>query len=254
VIVRVFEHQIALGRAAAEQASVAMRRAILAQGVARIIVATGASQFDFLDALTKEETIDWQRVEMFHLDEYVGLPITHPASFRKYLLERLIHKVGITQYHLLDGNLDPTEVVRRVGEALRSAPVDVAFAGIGENGHLAFNDPPADFQTEESYLVVDLDEACRHQQVGEGWFANISEVPRRAISMSVNQILKANEIICVVPGARKALAVKLCFEGEISPMAPASILRTHPTATIYLDRESASLLSPATIRAFAASA
>jgi glucosamine-6-phosphate deaminase len=251
--VKVFEDKAALGRAAAEQASVAMRHGILAQGVARIIVATGTSQVDFLDALTKAENIDWQRVEMFHLDEYIGLPITHPASFRKYLLERFIHRVHITQYHLLDGNVDPGEVVRRVGEAVRSAPVDVAFAGIGENGHLAFNDPPADFQTEESYLVVDLDEACRRQQVGEGWFVDISEVPRRAISMSVRQILKAKEIVCVVPGARKAPAVRLCFEGEISPMAPASILRTHPTATIYLDRESASLLSPATLRAFAAS-
>lgn len=254
MIVRVFEDKISLSRAAAQQASVAMRRAILDHGVARIIVATGTSQLDFLDELTNAENIDWQRVEMFHLDEYVGLPITHPASFRKYLLERLIHKVGITQYHLLDGNDDLNEVIRRVGAALRLAPVDIAFVGIGENGHLAFNDPPADFQTEESYLVVDLDEACRRQQVGEGWFANISEVPRRAISLSVSQILKTNEIICVVPGERKALAVKLCFEGEISPMAPASILRTHPAATIYLDRESASSLSPATLRALAASA
>ncbi len=254
MIVRVFEDKISLSRAAAQQASVAMRRAILDPGVARIIVATGTSQLDFLDELTNAENIDWQRVEMFHLDEYVGLPITHPASFRKYLLERLIHKVGITQYHLLDGNGDPSEVIRRVGAALRLAPVDIAFVGIGENGHLAFNDPPANFQTEASYLVVDLDEACRRQQVGEGWFANISEVPRRAISMSVSQILKTNEIICVVPGERKALAVKLCFEGEISPMAPASILRTHPAATIYLDRKSASLLSPATLRALAASA
>ena len=254
MIVRVFEDKISLSRAAAQQASVAMRRAILDPGVARIIVATGTSQLDFLDELTNAENIGWQRVEMFHLDEYVGLPITHPASFRKYLLERLIHKVGITQYHLLDGNGDPSEVIRRVGAALRLAPVDIAFVGIGENGHLAFNDPPADFQTEESYLVVDLDEACRRQQVGEGWFANISEVPRRAISMSVSQILKTNEIICVVPGERKALAVKLCFEGEISPMAPASILRTHLAATIYLDTESASLLSPATLRALAASA
>jgi glucosamine-6-phosphate deaminase len=254
VIVRVFEDKISLSRAAAQQASVAMRRAILDPGVARIIVATGTSQLDFLDELTNAENIDWQRVEMFHLDEYVGLPITHPASFRKYLLERLIHKVGITQYHLLDGNDDLNEVIRRVGAALRLAPVDIAFVGIGENGHLAFNDPPANFQTEASYLVVDLDEACRRQQVGEGWFANISEVPWRAISMSVSQILKTNEIICVVPGERKALAVKLCFEGEISPMAPASILRTHPAATIYLDRESASLLSPATLRALAASA
>jgi glucosamine-6-phosphate deaminase len=254
VIVRVFEDKMSLSRAAAEQASDAMRRAILDRGRARVIVATGTSQLNFLDALTNTKNIDWQRVEMFHLDEYVGLPITHPASFRKYLLECLIHKVRITQYHLLDGSGDPTEVVRHVGEALRSAPVDMAFVGIGENGHLAFNDPPADFQTEESYLIVTLDEACRCQQVGEGWFANISEVPRRAISMSVSQILKSKEIICVVPDARKALAIKLCFEGEISPMAPASILRTHPATTVYLDRESASLLSPATLRALAANA
>jgi len=252
VIVRVFEDKHSLSQAAAEQASAAVRRAILDRGCARIIVATGASQLDFLDALTNAKNINWQRVEMFHLDEYVGLPITHPASFRNYLLERLIDKVGITRYHLLDGNGDPAEVVRHVGESLRSAPVDIAFAGIGENGHLAFNDPPADFQTEESYLVVTLDEACRRQQVGEAWFADISEVPRQAISMSVRQILKSKEIIAVVPDSRKAQAVKLCFEREISPMAPASILRTHPAATLYLDKESASLLSPTTLAAFAA--
>ena len=252
MIVRVFEEKISLSATAAEQAATAIRRAILDRRRARIVVATGTSQIDFLDALTKAENIDWQRVEMFHLDEYVGLPITHPASFRKYLLERLIYRTGITQYHLLDGDRDPGEVVRRVGEALRSAPVDVAFAGIGENGHLAFNDPPADFQTEDPYLVVNLDEPCRRQQVGEGWFANLSEVPRQAISMSVRQILKAKEIIAVVPDARKAQAVKLCLEGEISPMAPASILRTHSAATLYLDSESASLLNPATLAALAA--
>jgi glucosamine-6-phosphate deaminase len=252
VIVRVFEDRISLSGAAAERAATAVRRAIRDRGRARIIVATGTSQLDFLDALTRAEGIDWQRVEMFHLDEYVGLPITHPASFRKYLLERLIHKTGIAQYHLLDGNGDPCEVARRVGEILKSAPVDIAFAGIGENGHLAFNDPPADFQTEEPYLVVSLDEACRRQQVGEGWFAELSEVPWQAISMSVGQILKAKEIIAVVSDARKAQAVKLCFEGEISPMAPASILRMHPATTVYLDTESASLLSAATLAALAA--
>ncbi len=252
MIVRVFEDKSSLGRAAAEQAATAIRHAIDERGQARIIAATGTSQIEFLDALTKADNIDWQRVEMFHLDEYVGLPITHPASFRKYLLERLIHKTGMAQYHLLEGNGDPREVTRRVGEVLSSAGVDVAFAGIGENGHLAFNDPPADFETEEPYLVVTLDEACRLQQVGEGWFASISEVPRQAISMSVRQILKANEIIAVVPDARKAPAVKLCFEGEISPMAPASILRTHPATTVYLDRESASLLSVATLAALSA--
>jgi len=254
MIVRVFEDKLSLSKAAAEQASAAVRSAIHDRGYARIIAATGTSQLDFLDALTNTRNIDWQRVEMFHLDEYVGLPIAHPASFRKYLLERLIHKVGIAKYHLLDGNDDPTEVVRRVGEALRSAPVDVAFVGIGENGHLAFNDPPANFQTEEPYLIVQLDDACLRQQVGEGWFASISEVPRQAISMSVRQILKAKEIICVVPDARKAPAVKLCFDGEVSPMAPASILRTHSAATVYLDRGSASLLSPGALIALAAPA
>lgn len=252
MIARVLEDKMSLGSAAADQAAAAMRRAILDHGYARIIAATGASQLDFLDALTASRNIDWPRVELFHLDEYVGLPITHPASFRKYLLERLIHKAGIENYHLLDGSGDPDEVIRGVGNALQWAPVDVAFVGIGENGHLAFNDPPADFQTEEPYLIVELDEACRRQQVGEGWFASISEVPRRAISMSVRQILKAKEIICVVPDARKARAVKLCFEGEVSPMAPASILRTHPAATIYLDRDSASLLTPKTLSGLAA--
>lgn len=248
---KVFEDRMSLARAAAEQASAAVRCAIRDRGRARIIAATGASQFDFLDDLTRARDIDWRQVEMFHLDEYIGLPITHPASFRKYLLERLIHKTGITQYHLLDGNGNSCEVITRISKALRSAPVDIAFVGIGENGHLAFNDPPADFLTEEPYLIVELDEACRRQQVGEGWFAELSEVPQRAISMSVRQILKAREIVCIVPDARKARAIQLCLEGETSPMAPASILRAHAATTIYLDNESASSLSPATLRSFA---
>jgi glucosamine-6-phosphate deaminase len=254
VIVKVFEDKRSLSRAAAEQAAEVLRRAIQDHGSARVVVATGASQLDFLDALTKKEAIDWQRVEMFHLDEYLGLPITHPASFRKYLLENFICKTGITQYHLLDGNGDSREVIFRTGESLNSASIDLAFVGIGENGHLAFNDPPADFQTEEPYLIVNLDEACRRQQVGEGWFADLSEVPQQAISMSVRQIMKAREIIVVVPDARKAQAAKLCFEGEINPMAPASILRTHANATVYLDKASSSLLSPATLAAFTAGA
>jgi glucosamine-6-phosphate deaminase len=251
VIVKVFEDKKSLSVAAAEQASTTLRCAIRDRGRARIVVATGTSQLEFLDALIQARDIDWQRVEMFHLDEYVGLPIAHPASFRKYLLEKFIRKAGITQYHLLDGEGDPGEVIRRVGDALRSVPVDIAFAGIGENGHLAFNDPPADFETHEPYLIVQLAEACRRQQVGEGWFADISEVPRQAISMSVHQILQAREIIAVVPDARKAHAVKLCVEGEISPMAPASILRSHPATTLYLDEESSSLLTPAKLAEFA---
>jgi len=252
VIVRVYGDRLSLGRAAAEQASTVLRRAISEYGRARIIVATGTSQLEFLRALTSAEGIDWQRVEMFHLDEYVGLPMAHPASFRKYLCEHLVDKTGIAQYHFLNGNGDLKTVFHEAAEAIRLAPVDVAFVGIGENGHLAFNDPPADFRTEEPYLLVDLDEACRRQQVGEGWFANISDVPKQAISMSVRQILKAKEIICVVPDARKAGAVKLCLDGEISSMAPASILRTHSATTLYLDKESASLLSPATLSALSA--
>jgi glucosamine-6-phosphate deaminase len=254
VKVRVFSDKRSLSQAAAEQAALAVSSAIRARGHARIIVATGASQLDFLEALTSAQDIDWQRVELFHLDEYIGLPLNHPASFRKYLSERLINKVGIRRSHLLDGNADPQEAVRSVGEALRSAPIDVAFVGIGENGHLAFNDPPANFETEEPYLIVELDEPCRRQQVGEGWFKDISEVPASAISMSVRQILKADEIICIVPDARKAQAVKLCLEGEIGPMAPASILRTHPRATIFLDTDSGASLSPATITALTANA
>jgi glucosamine-6-phosphate deaminase len=245
VILKVFNDKILLGQAAAGQAAASIRRAITERNRARIIAATGASQFEFLDALAQVPDIDWPRVEMFHLDEYIGLPLTHPASFRKYLLERLINKTGIGHYHLLDGESDPAEAIRRVGQALSAAPVDVAFVGIGENGHLAFNDPPADFETQEPYLIVNLDEACRQQQVGEGWFAQLDEVPRQAISMSVRQILKAREIICVVPDARKAQAVKACFAGEISPLAPASILRAHPSVTVYLDRDSSALLDPA---------
>jgi glucosamine-6-phosphate deaminase len=249
MVIKIYEDKTSLGRAAAEQAAVSLRKAIQESGRARIIAATGASQFEFLDALTAMPAIEWPRVEMFHLDEYIGLPASHPASFRKYLLERLINKTGITKYHFLDGEGDVPAVVRSVSAELTAAPIDTAFVGIGENGHLAFNDPPANFQTEEPYIIVDLDEPCRRQQVGEGWFANLSEVPKRAMSMSVRQILKAREILCVVPDARKAQAVKSCFEGEVSPLAPASILRTHTNTTVFLDKLSSALLSPQSIMA-----
>ena len=246
MLIKVFDNRESLGQAAAEQAEAAIRRAIAAKGQARIIAATGTSQLAFLNALTKADDIDWTKVEAFHLDEYIGLPITHPASFRKILLEQLMQKAGIVNYHLLEGDVpDPAEVIRRVGEHLASSPIDVAFLGIGENGHIAFNDPPADFATEDPYIAVELDEACRRQQVGEGWFAEMSQVPKRAISMTVRQILKAKELIVVVPEARKAQAVKACIEGAISPHAPGSILRTHSNATVYLDQDSAALLSPA---------
>ena len=246
--VHVSRSKRALAEAAASHAAQSLQGIIASRGSARLIAATGASQFDFLEVLTSTPGIEWQRVEMFHLDEYIGLPVTHPASFRKYLLERLIHKTGIKNYHLLDGERDAREVIRQVGGEVSSRPVNLAFVGIGENGHLAFNDPPANFQTEEPYLVVELDEACRRQQMQEGWFSTIADVPGRAISMSIRQILKSEEIIAIVPDARKSQAVKMCLEGEISPTAPASILRTHPKATIYLDTESASLLSQAVTR------
>ena len=242
MILKVFPDKIQLGQAAAAQAAGIIQQAINNRGQARIIAATGASQFEFLEALTARRDLDWKRVEMFHLDEYVGLPMDHPASFRKYLLERLIGPAGIEKFHLLDGDQDPYQQCQEVGKLLNSSEIDVAFAGIGENGHLAFNDPPADFDTDEAYIVVSLDEACRRQQVGEGWFKDLSEVPQQAISMTVNQLLKAREIICVVPDARKAEAVKNCFENEISPQVPASILRRHERTTVYLDAYSSSLL------------
>ncbi|MFZ4983833.1 MAG: glucosamine-6-phosphate deaminase [Blastocatellia bacterium] len=239
---KIFSDKNQSGIAAAAQAAEAITGAIARKGEARIIAATGASQFEFLQALIGHSEIDWSKVEMFHLDEYIGLPITHPASFRKYLIERFIQPAGLTRYHLIDGEQDPLEVCRHLGETLAADPVDVAFVGIGENGHLAFNDPPADFETEEPYLVVNLDEDCRRQQLGEGWFATLDEVPRQAISMSVRQIMKSREIVCVVPDARKARAVRDCLEGEISPRHPASILRRHENAVIYLDPASAGLL------------
>ena len=244
MIIKVYEEKKSLARAAAGQAAISLRNAIRDRGRARIIAATGASQFEFLDILTSTPGIDWPQVEMFHLDEYIGLPISHPASFRKYLFDRLINKTGIKKYLLLDGDGNVPQNVRKVGRELNAVPIDIAFVGIGENGHLAFNDPPADFQTEEPYLIVSLDEACRRQQVGEGWFTDLSQVPRSAITMSVRQILKSKEIVAVVPDARKAAAVKACLEGEVSPLAPASILRTHANTTVFLDKESAALLAP----------
>lgn len=242
-----FEDKQQMAKVAAEEAASLLRETIQRNGNARIIAATGAAQFAFLEVLTRLPNIDWTRVEMFHLDEYIGIPESHPASFCRFLKERLILKTGIMQHHLLHGDRDPNTVVREVGAALLLAPIDVAFVGIGENGHLAFNDPPADFETQEPYIVVDLDEACRRQQMGEGWFATLEDVPKRAISMSIRQILKAKRIICFVPDARKAKAVHACFDGEISPAAPASILRTHAQTNVYLDKESSALLSAATL-------
>lgn len=233
MIVKVAPDRKTMGQWAADHAAVSLRRTICELGTARLVGCTGSSQFEVLDAFTAHNDVNWTRIELFHLDEYLGIAENHPASFRRFLRERLISKTGITKYHLLDENN-----WRGIGELLAARQPDVAFVGIGENGHLAFNDPPADFDTEDPYILVALDEACRRQQVGEGWYASIDDVPKQAISMSVRQILESREIICSCPDARKAAAVKACFDGPISNMAPASILRTHPNVTVYLDQES----------------
>ena len=240
--VAVFDNKLTLGQAAAKDAARIIQQAIAERDVAYVTAATGASQFEFLDALVIED-IDWSKVVFFHLDEYVGLPETHAASFRRYLRERIMDRVHPRAFHLVNGEAaDVVEECKRVGKLISQQPIDVAFVGIGENGHLAFNDPPADFETEEPYIVVDLDEDCRKQQVGEGWFASLEEVPRRAISMSIKQILKARNIVCIVPDLRKAEAVRGCVELEVSPTRPASILQKHPNVTLYLDRQSSSRL------------
>jgi glucosamine-6-phosphate deaminase len=247
--VEIFDSRQQLAEAAAGVAADTIRQAIAERGQAYLIAATGASQFEFLEALVRQPNIDWGRTTFFHLDEYVGLPETHRASFRRYLRERIVDRVHPGTFHFLNGDApNPAEECRRVGELISRRTIDAAFVGIGENGHLAFNDPPADFQTQEPYLIVDLDEACRSQQVGEGWFETIADVPKQAISMSIQQILKASQVLCVAPDQRKARAVRDCLELEVSPERPASILQQHARTTIYLDKESAALLE-STVRA-----
>jgi glucosamine-6-phosphate deaminase len=242
LILREFDDKTGMAKAAADEAARLIREAIAARARARIVVATGSSQIEFLESLVTAPDIAWGQVELFHLDEYIGLSGDHPASFQHYIRERILARVPVGRAWLLDGAADPVAECKRVGEAISAAPVDVAFAGIGENGHLAFNDPPADFDTEEPFIVVDLAERGRLQQVREGWFASLEEVPRTAITMSIRQILKARAILCLVSGARKAEALKLCLEGDIGPMAPASALRLHEHATVFLDHAAAALL------------
>jgi glucosamine-6-phosphate deaminase len=237
----------ALGAAAAAEVAHAINEAVDARGRARIIVATGASQFTFLDALVARTDVPWPQVDAFHLDEYIGLPLSHKASFRKYLQERLFSRVPVGSAWLLDGEADPAVVAAAAGAAISEAPIDVCCCGIGENAHLAFNDPPADFATESPYLVVNLDEACRMQQVGEGWFAGLADVPTQALSMSVRQILKSRHIFCMVPDERKAAAVQASLEGPVTSEVPASILQTHASMRLFLDPASASRLQAGTI-------
>ncbi len=232
------------GREAAVWIAASIKEAITSKGAAAIILATGASQFDMLTRLTAEP-IQWSKVTAFHLDEYIGLPETHPASFRKYLKERFEKKISpLKAFHYVNGDADDPEAeCRRLGGLIRHTAIDIACIGIGENGHLAFNDPPADFTTAEPYLVVDLDEGCRNQQYGEGWFPTFEDVPGRAISMSIKQIMKSAKIACTVPDERKADAVRKAVEGEVTNTVPASILQTHPDCTLFLDQAAASHLN-----------
>ena len=234
-----------LGRKAAQKGAELILEAIQGKGRANIIVATGASQFEMFEALVVVDNIDWSKVTAFHLDEYVGMSALHPASFRKYLKDRVVAKLpqGLCQFHYVNGEGDCQQECHRLGQIIQQHPIDLAFIGIGENGHLAFNDPPADFETEEPYLIVELDEACRRQQLGEGWFKTLQEVPTEAISMSIRQIMKSTAIICSVPDQRKAEAVRAVVEGEVTAQVPASILQKHDNCCLLLDKPSASLLS-----------
>jgi glucosamine-6-phosphate deaminase len=241
--IHICENPQELGKAAGREAAESIKAAINTSGTANIILATGTSQYETLLELIAHTDIDWSGVVMFHLDEYIGLSDTAPASFRKYLRERFLEKVpALKAVYLIDGEADPETECKRLSRLITDHPIDVALVGIGENGHLAFNDPPADFQTEEPYIIVELDEACRRQQLGEGWFPTIESVPSKAISMSIQQIMKSSSIICSVPDARKADAVAGCFNSSVSNLHPASILQQHDQCSCYLDRESSSKL------------
>jgi glucosamine-6-phosphate deaminase len=235
-----------LGGLAGKKASDIIRLTIEEKGVATIILATGTSQFQTLQYLVNDATIAWDKVTMFHLDEYIGLSEQHPASFRKYLKERFISKVNIKKYHLINGEADSQNECARLSNLIQQNPVDLALVGIGENGHLAFNDPPADFETENPFIVVILDEACRKQQLGEGWFKSLTDVPQQAITMSIKQIMKSKCVVCSVPDERKALAVRNTLEHTVDNLFPASILQRHPQCYLYLDKASASQLSGTT--------
>jgi glucosamine-6-phosphate deaminase len=238
-----------LGQAAGTYTGALLRKTIEEKGSANIILATGTSQFETLNQLIREDGINWSLVTMFHLDEYIGLPFTHGASFRKYLKERfLAHVPPLKAVFLINGEGDFNTEISELNKAIEKHPIDIALVGIGENGHLAFNDPPADFETNDPYIAVNLDEPCRLQQMGEGWFKTLDDVPKQAISMSVRQIMKSDHIICSVPDKRKAVAVKNSVESKVSNQFPASILQDHSNCTLFLDKESASLLVGSEIR------
>jgi len=241
----IYKTKLQASKAAAVEAAKAIKKAIQTNGDANIILATGTSQLEMLDSLVAAKGIDWLKVTMFHLDEYIGLPANHPASFRRYLKEHFVDKLpGLKAVNFVQGDSDdPKKECHKLGTIIAAHPIDAAMVGIGENGHLAFNDPPADFKTEQPYIIVELDERCRRQQLGEGWFATLEQVPRLAISMSIRQIIKSACLIVTVPEKRKAEAVKNALEGQVTNMCPASILQQHKNCKIFLDEDAASLLS-----------
>ena len=247
--VAIYDTMEKMAEAAAATAAEELSRCIAEKGRATFMAATGTSQLRFLDALTRQSHVDWTKTEMYHLDEYVGLPQSHPASFRRYLRERLLNVVHPGSVHLIDGNApDPWSECARLERLVPTDGIDVAFVGIGENAHLAFNDPPADFANDALFAVVKLSETCRAQQVHEGWFKTIQEVPDKAITVTIRGILRAKFIICVVPEVRKAGAVRCALTGPVTPACPASVLREHPRASVFLDVDAASLLDNAVVQ------
>jgi glucosamine-6-phosphate deaminase len=227
-----------LGIKAARFAAMKLNETIWKNGEARMVVSTGSSQFETLQALLKED-IDWRKIEVFHLDEYIGLPVTHKASFRKYLYERFINSIDAKQFHGVETEGDINNTISSLTLEIKKAPIDLGLIGIGVNGHIAFNDPPADFETRDSYIVVNLDNQCKLQQVNEGWFRTIEEVPDQAVSMTVWQIMQCKTIISCVPHLVKADAVYRTFINKVTNMVPATILKQHHDFNLYLDNNSA---------------
>jgi glucosamine-6-phosphate deaminase len=239
--IKVMKNSEELGKEAASYCAAILNRSIEQKGTARLILSTGASQFDLLKALVNEK-VDWERVEMFHLDEYINITETHPASFRKYLKERFTSRVQLKKVHFVDGEGDINKTIKELSGEIRKEPIDLGLIGIGENAHIAFNDPPADFETKEAYIIVSLDDNCKKQQAREGWFVTEDDVPKQAISMSVHQIMQCNSIVSFVPYRVKANAVKLTLENDLTNMVPATMLKNHKDTTLFLDEESASLV------------
>jgi glucosamine-6-phosphate deaminase len=243
MIINISADATVLGVTAAQFAGLRLNEAIRKNGEARLAVSTGSSQFETLQALLNEK-VAWEKVEVFHLDEYIGLPVTHNASFRKYLNERFISQIKVKKFHSVDVEGDIDNKIKSLTIEIRQRPVDLGLIGIGVNGHIAFNDPPADFATREAYIIVNLDEQCRMQQVNEGWFGSIGDVPLQAVSMTPWQIMQCSTIISCVPHKVKAIAVKNTLINNLTEIVPATILKQHPDFHLFLDNNSASEIIP----------